>query len=389
MKVKTCPVKVKAGADDGTDEDQGVFEAIVATYSVDSVGDRLTKGAFKDTLDAWKESGDPIPVLWSHMHEDPESHIGWVEEAEEREQGLWVRARLDIEEPKAAKVYKLLKGKRVRNFSFAYDIEDGAWVEGKNDNSDEGHYELRKVRLYEIGPTLIGANQETALTSVKSALGSHSSATDDSAWDGPANEARLPTDAGVATYRKAYAWVDPDGDPDTKSAYKFIHHNISEDGAVGAANVNACTTGIAVLNGGRGGSAIPDSDRQGVYNHLAKHLTDADMELPELKSRGEIVDTDDTADEKDDAGSSPMAVNGDALRDALDKIAEGVQAMRSALPSTSDGEDDEKQASPARPAAAEEPTGAKTDQPARPGTASIRLHTDLAALAAEVEALTS
>ncbi|WP_200853980.1 hypothetical protein, partial [Klebsiella pneumoniae] len=84
-------------------------------------------------------------------------------------------------------------------------------------------------------------------------------------------------------YRRAYAWRDPDADPSTKSAYKFIHHEVSEDGEPGPANLTACSAGIAVLNGGRGGADIPDSDREGVWRHLAAHLRDAGREPPELQ----------------------------------------------------------------------------------------------------------
>lgn len=168
MKRKTCPVRIKAaGEQDGTED--GVFEAIVAAYNVDSVGDKIIPGAFADTLAEWKSSGDPIPVLWSHMSHDPDYHIGYVEEAEERDEGLWVRARMDLDEPKARKVYKLLKGKRVRQFSFAYDVLEGGWIEKKDEETgkSDGYYELRKLKLYEVGPTLIGANQETELLAIK------------------------------------------------------------------------------------------------------------------------------------------------------------------------------------------------------------------------------
>ncbi len=121
---------------------------------------------------------------------------------------------------------------------------------------------------------------------LRKALPVHHTPTSDKSWDGPANEARLRNDETAAYYRKAYAWVDPEGDPNTKSAYKFIHHEVDEGGDIGAANVRACITGIAVLNGARGGTTIPDSDRQGVYNHLAAHLRDADVEPPELKRSG-------------------------------------------------------------------------------------------------------
>ncbi|GIV81717.1 MAG: hypothetical protein KatS3mg051_1071 [Anaerolineae bacterium] len=45
--------------------------------------------------------------------------------------------------------------------------------------------------------------------------------------------------------------------------------------------MQACRTGIAVLNGARGGTTIPESDRRGVYEHLARHLRDAGLEPPE------------------------------------------------------------------------------------------------------------
>lgn len=124
----------------------------------------------------------------------------------------------------------------------------------------------------------------------RKAIGVHHTDTVDRPWDGPANEARLKLDQDESYYRKAYAWQDPDGDPRTKAAYKFIHHEVDSDGNIGPANVRACIAGIAVLNGARGGADIPDTDRPGVYRHLAAHLRDADMEPPELKSARSLIE---------------------------------------------------------------------------------------------------
>jgi HK97 family phage prohead protease len=165
MQVKTCPAQIKAaGTHEGTDE--GQFEALVATYDVDSVGDRIIPGAFKNTLEYWKSVGDPIPVVWSHKSDDPEYHIGYVEEAEERDGGLWVKGRIDIDDPssKSAKVYKLLKGRRVTQFSFAYDEVDARPIEKSADGATK---ELHELKVYEVGPCMIGANQRTALLGVK------------------------------------------------------------------------------------------------------------------------------------------------------------------------------------------------------------------------------
>ncbi|MBL3669054.1 HK97 family phage prohead protease [Streptomyces sp. M2CJ-2] len=118
----------------------------------------------------------------------------------------------------------------------------------------------------------------------RGALAVHSTDTSDASWDGPANSSDLPSEESAL--RQAHAWVDPDGDADTKSSYRFIHHFVDTDGNVGAASTVACTTAIGVLNGGRGGTTIPDDDRQAVYKHLARHLKDAGIKAPELKAVG-------------------------------------------------------------------------------------------------------
>ena len=114
------------------------------------------------------------------------------------------------------------------------------------------------------------------------AIGVHHTDTTDAAWDSGANEKRLRSGESEAYYAREYAWRDPDADPTTKSAYKFPHHEVDADGNPGSANLTACSAGIAVLNGGRGGANIPAADRDGVYLHLAAHLRDGGKEPPEL-----------------------------------------------------------------------------------------------------------
>jgi len=119
----------------------------------------------------------------------------------------------------------------------------------------------------------------------RKALPVHHTDTSDGPWDGPQMRKNLRNDETAKYYRQAFAWVDPEGDPNVKSSYKFIHHEVNSDGEIGAANVRACVAGIAILNGARGGTTIPQADREGVYRHLAAHIRDADQEPPELLSR--------------------------------------------------------------------------------------------------------
>lgn len=172
MLTKSVPVThVKAGEQDGLTE--GQFEALVSVMgNKDSYGDVVMPGAFDDSLAEWKASGNPIPVIWSHGYYDLTNHIGYLLDAEEKtidgKTGLWVKGQLDTspdpEDAQARKAAKLLRGKRVTQFSFSYDVLE----EGSAKSDEFGNYnELRKVKLYEVGPTLIGANQETELLNAK------------------------------------------------------------------------------------------------------------------------------------------------------------------------------------------------------------------------------
>jgi len=115
------------------------------------------------------------------------------------------------------------------------------------------------------------------------AIRSHHTDTSDARWDGPANEGRLDNSGTPDYYRSAFAWQIESGAVN-KGDYRFIHHEVAEDGTVGAASIRACLAGIGVLNGARGGTTIPDADREGVYRHLATHITDSGGTPPELKS---------------------------------------------------------------------------------------------------------
>lgn len=157
---KTMPARVKA-ADDGSSE--GVVEALVATYDVDSIGDRIVPGAFAKSLEEWRESGQPIPFIWSHMHDDIDAYLGDVIDAKETDDGLWVKAQIDLDDDKSRKAFKLLKGGRVRQYSFAYEVRDS--------EEKDGETLLRDLKLFEVGPTLIGMNQQTRTLVVKAMNG--------------------------------------------------------------------------------------------------------------------------------------------------------------------------------------------------------------------------
>ncbi|MHB8188939.1 MAG: HK97 family phage prohead protease [Ferrimicrobium sp.] len=105
----------------------------------------------------------------------------------------------------------------------------------------------------------------------------------DTAWNGP--EAEKNVTQTVNDLRALFAWVDPTGNPTAKASYKFPHHQVASDGSVGDANIHACQSIVAILNGGMGGASIPDGDRQGVYDHAAGHLKHANVEPAPLDKK--------------------------------------------------------------------------------------------------------
>lgn len=157
--IKSAPFKVKAaGSEDGLKE--GQFEGYASVFgNVDSYGDVVVKGAFAKTLEEWSEKGDPIPLLWGHDFDDPFSNVGSIDFAEEDDHGLKVRATFDLENPKAAQVYRLAKGRRVTGMSFAYTVRD-------SEQKDDANH-LKDLHIFEASIVPIGANSLAGVEAVK------------------------------------------------------------------------------------------------------------------------------------------------------------------------------------------------------------------------------
>jgi len=116
-KTKSFPATFKSlGPDDN--EPVGTFEAMVAVFdNVDKVGDRLKSTAFDNTLERWRQSGDPIPVILSHNWDDPFAIIGHADPNQVKAvegRGLYVKGQIDHLEdnPVAAQVHRLMGSRR-------------------------------------------------------------------------------------------------------------------------------------------------------------------------------------------------------------------------------------------------------------------------------------
>ncbi|WP_075734439.1 HK97 family phage prohead protease [Corynebacterium phocae] len=162
--IKNFDVEFKAG--DDSPGDTGEIVAYASVFdNVDSYGDVVRRGAFAESLKEWEQSGDNIPLLYGHDFSDPFSNIGAVSEAVEDEKGLRITARLDLDNPKAAQVHRLIKDKRLKKMSFAYRTLDSKLGEVDGEQVRE----LTRLKLIEVSVVGIPANEESEILAVKSA----------------------------------------------------------------------------------------------------------------------------------------------------------------------------------------------------------------------------
>lgn len=160
----TAITKVKAGPDDGLAEGEFIVYPSTFTKQPDSYGDIVAPGAFLKTIATWKNSGLVLPGLFGHRMDDPDFYVAGAQDMGEDEHGWWVKGAFDLESPKGPHVYRLVKGRRLNQLSFAYDEIDGAGVELEN---GVRAYELRELKVYEFSFVPIGANQDTSVVAVK------------------------------------------------------------------------------------------------------------------------------------------------------------------------------------------------------------------------------
>lgn len=152
-----APVEVKA------DEGSGLFAARISAFGNEDLnGERVLKGAFKRTIQAFKDAGKMIPVVWSHQHN--QLPIGEVDPNDmiETERGLDVAGKLFLDDPNALEVWKSMRRGLITAWSFAF-------TPTKEKVGEDGVREIEDLDLFEVGPTLIGANPQAQTLALKAA----------------------------------------------------------------------------------------------------------------------------------------------------------------------------------------------------------------------------
>jgi HK97 family phage prohead protease len=161
MKYKAFPTQWKAGGAEGE------IEAWVSVYgNVDSYGDRVMFGAFKDSIaQRWPA------LVWQHDLKKPIGKTISIEEVAAgdprlpdniRDHGaLLAKGALNMNVQDGRDAWEHVKFGSVNQYSFGYE-------EVKVTPLPDGTKELNAVELYEWSPVTIGANPLTQTQSIKS-----------------------------------------------------------------------------------------------------------------------------------------------------------------------------------------------------------------------------
>ena len=307
---------------DASGAEPGAWSGVLIVEDVESGDGRMFAGG------SLKVAPLPLPLMWQKQtasgHETA-VQVGRIDEVWREDNRIYGAGVFDLDGPDGQEAYRQVEAKFLRGVSGDVDKVKNADVEMifpkvTGDETDEDiaklfsdpevtvfhNGRLRGATLVQFpafveasisldGPstpveTVTAQVSETQELSVQdstvemTAFPDHDTASDDATWDAAAMEARLDSPMAVETAADTYAWYDSDAVVDgmiTKSALKFPHHEISEDGTPGAANLTACSSAIGALHGARGQEpSIPEDERQAVYDHLAHHLREADVEPP-------------------------------------------------------------------------------------------------------------
>jgi HK97 family phage prohead protease len=270
MDTKALRVEIK-------DEAKGEVRAVFSTFNkIDAHRDVTVPGAFTD--------GEEMPISsYGHTSWDGALPVGKGRIRQTQKEAIF-EGTFFLDTTGGADTFRTVKQLgELGQWSYGYDALDYSF----GDHDGQKVRFLNKLKVHEVSPVLLGAGVGTRTLATKSGppavkagrpIAPHECEVTSRSWDGAKTLAGLAEDLRPSELRTVFAWQDAGADPELKSSYKLAHHH----GVGGPANTRACLMGIALINEGKAG--VPDDDRQAVYDHLAAHLRDAEVEVPELKA---------------------------------------------------------------------------------------------------------
>ena len=141
--------------------DEGIFEGYLSTYDdVDSYGTYFMPGAWDRSIERFN-SGEVIPVLWSHDRSKP---IGKFTELKSDDKGLWGRGKLTLEDPQAKIAYAHMKDGSVMGLSVGFEMDYDNVIYNRLLDA----LGIAEADLFECSVVVFPANTNAKITNFKS-----------------------------------------------------------------------------------------------------------------------------------------------------------------------------------------------------------------------------
>ncbi len=159
---KTLPIgNLEIKEDDGSSE-FGTFGGYASVFNkVDSYGDTIFPGAYKDTIPHFLKEGF---IAWSHFWDTP---IATLKSAEEDHHGLYINAEFhstdDAQRARKVAVERLDRGKTM-GLSIGFLPKEVEWPE----DTDDWYRGLKKIELFETSLVMVPADKHAQMDEAKS-----------------------------------------------------------------------------------------------------------------------------------------------------------------------------------------------------------------------------
>lgn len=141
-------------------DDKGRFTGYGSVFGeLDSYRDIVIKGAFKNTLQKFKELKRKVPMLWQHNSRQP---MGVYDVLKEDSHGLYVEGDINMKTQVGREGHALMEQGALSGLSIGYDT-----VMFKDDDVKLVR-ELHEVDLWEISPVTFPAGDTARIQTVKS-----------------------------------------------------------------------------------------------------------------------------------------------------------------------------------------------------------------------------
>ena len=139
------------------DGDPGVFSGYASTYNVDLQGDRITPGAFAQSI---KDKHGKVPIFANH---NENLHVGFTSSMAEDGKGLAFTGELITNSRSGADAYALLQKAQKLDYRMGMSI---GFVPEEVDYTDDGRV-LNKIDLWEVSITPFPAQPKAFVSDVK------------------------------------------------------------------------------------------------------------------------------------------------------------------------------------------------------------------------------